>query len=315
MCGFCTEVFAFEFLERERLEKPFLFQGWPASEFVFQETKDPSYAMERFAASVRRKKQDLINELPDETLLCRAIDLLLEKGFDSEAYQQLSRKKIFKMLLNKTCPGEINTKDVTTMGRFTFNQLNRLYDSEIWTSKEAVTELLESVKIKKETLTALRYYIDWWLKGKGLKKNDLKKRMDETGILDPIEDISKNEQEVFRAIFRAVWFSVNFLRHSQESEKMLGEIVRNGPAGVPHFDAKDLWLQRRAALILFDISGLKPFLEQGCRASLLYYLHLKKGLSQEDFYSLSQALDRLGEDAFADDLFNFREWLAEVCKC
>ena len=59
----------------------------------------------------------------------------------------------------------------------------------IWTSLESAKAFMESAAVKEESATVLRNYIDWWLKGDSLHNNDLNKRMEETGILDPIEDI------------------------------------------------------------------------------------------------------------------------------
>ena len=136
--------------------------------------------------------------------------------------------------------------------------------------------------------------------------------MEETGVLDPIEDVKTEEKGAFQIIFRALWFSLNLLGRSPASRNILQEIVTTWPAGVPFFDAHDLWLQRRAALLLYDNAGLKPFLEKGCRASLLYYLDLKRGLSTQQYQMIKSAVTRLSGRAFHDDQFDWRSWLEAV---
>jgi hypothetical protein len=198
----------------------------------------------------------------------------------------------------------------TSAKRLGASRLVLLYEKETFTTSEGAKRLQVIAPLKEDALGLLRFYIRWWLKGKGLEKNDLPQKLEEEGILDPVEDVKSDEKTAFQTIFRALWFSLNFLGQFPASRNILREIVTNNPAGIPCFDAHDLWLQRRAALLLYDNAGLAPFLEKGCRSSLLYYLDLKRGLSTKELQEIRTAVAQPSEVAFHDDYFDLQGWLS-----
>ena len=57
----------------------------------------------------------------------------------------------------------------------------------------------------------------------------------------------------------------------------LRPIALTQPAGIPNFEALDLWLQRRAALAVYDLEGIAPFVGAvgGVRPEIFQYLKLK----------------------------------------
>jgi len=158
---------------------------------------------------------------------------------------------------------------------------------------------------------ALRHYIDWWLDGKGLVKTDLHQRMEETGILEPINDVAEMEREIFDCAFRAIWFSLNRLALIPEGRDLLLTILIKGLAGVPGFDGKELWLQRRAALLLYEKDGIIPFLEnlKQIRPLLLRYLDLKRGFLPEEMACILRHKKKIAPGEIRDDHFDFDAWL------
>jgi hypothetical protein len=135
--------------------------------------------------------------------------------------------------------------------------------------------------------------------------------MKETGLYDPVMEVDEIERHVFGTAFPAIWFSLHRLQDAEGGLALMAEIVRTNPAGTPDFDAWDLWLQRKTALLLYDRAGLEPFLKKGCRASLLYYLHAKRVFSEAQFAVIRQAMESLPEDAFSDDYCILPQWLDE----
>lgn len=305
MCGYCTEAYVYDFWERQKNGKSLRFGDGIDVEFIFQETDNPLHILERFMVAARRRK--IVTWLPlDDVLICRAVDLLLDGGPGSLSYQRFIKKKFFKQEVVKPCHGNTQVKTDCFTGRFELNRLAHLYEVETWSSKGSIQKLLEIAAVKDETLTVLRNYIRWWLKGENLKMDDINKDNDGAAIF---EIVSNEAYEEFEIIFRAVWFSLNFIGRFQAGKNILKEIVRNCPIAVPLPDGKDLWIQRRAALMLFNHDGLAPFLEQGCRVSLLYYLHLRRGLTLEQMDLIALAAGSLPQGAFIDDEVRLQDWL------
>ncbi|MDO3377114.1 hypothetical protein [Geoalkalibacter halelectricus] len=109
-------------------------------------------------------------------------------------------------------------------------------------------------------------------------------------------------------------------RNSEEPQ-FLGQIVATNPSDAD-FIAYDLWLQRKAMLLLFDREGLSG-LGKGfwpARASLLYYLDLKRGLTdkQKKFILTSFTATQESENiSLLDDLREYgnkswQDWLTDT---
>jgi hypothetical protein len=130
--------------------------------------------------------------------------------------------------------------------------------------------------------------------------------MQDTGIMDPIEDIPMAEQLLFSHRFPALWFSVLRISRLPTGTKMLWTIITKNPSGVPDFDGLDLWLQRRATLAYYDQQGLGPFLNEveSVREGLFQYLAAARINKVEEKNALIAAL---GEYSSLDSVP--AEWL------
>lgn len=307
MCGYCMEFgFAIDLLEKEKKGEALgdLFP-WPMAEFYLQETNSPS----RFLTRITTESTQEHLGFSSETLLCKGIEVLLTQCFDSTEFQKLLRNDYFKNCLANACSHTEREKFSVLARRFGWQGFELLYDQQTFMVRERAEKLLDAEFLRDESHGLLRHYIRWWLQGKGLQKNDLLKRMEETGTMDPIEDVTKDEHQTFQIIFPALWLSLFMLAKVPASQQTLLDIISHSTAGVPLFNAHDLWLQRRAALLLYDLEGLGPFLEKGCRGTLLYYLDLKRGLSANQLTVIAEALRSLPEGAFRDDFFDTQVWL------
>jgi len=310
MCGFCTERTVFDLLEEEIKNSPGPSDDGLKAEFYLQEAEDPAKALTHIAQDIAPNKNVPLQLVDSETLLCKALELLICGSFESPKYQSLLSLNRYRHALGDASSAERRRNFENFAKELGVSRLGLLYKQETFTTSEGAKRLQVIAPLKEDTLELLRFYIRWWLKGEGLEKNDLSQKLEEKGILDPIEDVKSEEKSDFQTIFRALWFSMNFLGQFPASRKIFKEIVTNNPAGIPFFDAHDLWLQRRAALLLYDNAGLAPFLEKGCRSSLLYYLDLKRGFSTKELQEIKNASVRLSGTPFHDDYFDLQGWLS-----
>jgi len=97
----------------------------------------------------------------------------------------------------------------------------------------------------------LDHYYNWWLKGDGLIKNNLEQIMKETGIFDPIDDISDDQRDRFYNLIPLLSFAVDVVGLIEPDNTSLRNVAFNYPYGVPVFDAFDLWIMRKALKYCF----------------------------------------------------------------
>jgi hypothetical protein len=152
-----------------------------------------------------------------------------------------------------------------------FGCLSLLYERATYTNDAMAKRLQFSVDRKAAASSLLQHYVRWWLLGQDLQKA----RQHETII-------SITSRRTFYVLFLPVWYSVVLLGPEPDGKPFLCEIVGTNP-GAPDFIAYDLWLQRKAMLLLFDrerLNGLGKEFWPG-RTSLLYYLDLKRRLTRK----------------------------------
>ncbi len=80
-----------------------------------------------------------------------------------------------------------------------------------------------------KSLILLEQYYKWWLKGEDLTKNDLNKKLEETGVLDPIEDISCSDLERFYNLYPAIFFAMNYCGRNSPELPALKSIALDYP--------------------------------------------------------------------------------------
>ena len=163
---------------------------------------------------------------------------------------------------------------------FPMTPFSALYKPSTYLNKEEWLDFISRKELTDHCQEVLIFYIDWWLKGNELKKNDLDKVMEETGVLDAIMGITNDERLFFDSVFRIIFFSLVFLTKKGVGMDYIKEIVLTRPWGASFFDALDLWLQRKAAYNLFLNDGPAFFLSHRdeIRPALLDYLVLKFNL-------------------------------------
>ena len=203
------------------------------------------------------------------TYLCRGLELLFRRGFDSPSYQKLLENHLFHVALKEVCTPKSRKKFGSLSSEKGFSPLSLLYEQATYADSAMAKQLQLSADRKAEAGSLLQHYTRWWLLGQGLKK-------------DKQHEPTISSHRAFYSLFLAVWYSVVLLGAEPEGKQFLCQIVATNP-GNPDFIAYDLWLQRKAMLSLFDREGLSGLGKEfwPARTSLFYYLDLKRGLTSK----------------------------------
>lgn len=139
----------------------------------------------------------------------------------------------------------------------------------------------------------LERYHSWWLLGKGQQKNDLSRKLRETGIMDPIEDITRDEWQEFYEIFPAIYFALAYVSRYGTDMHWIEKIALTEPNGVPDFPGYDLWLKRKAFIFSIKHNGISFLLDNinpYFRPLPAYYCFLRLNEAQINKKEIIQAL-------------------------
>ena len=153
-----------------------------------------------------------------------------------------------------------------------------LYDPDFIFSQTKWEELTSNPDLLAQCASLLERYYFWWLRGEGQQKNDLDQRMKKTGVLDPIEDITRDDWDLFYSLFPAVYFALVYLSRHGEDLNPVENIALTDVNGVPDFPGFDLWLQRKALACAVQVRGvtfLLNNLDWEMRPVLIYYAFLR----------------------------------------
>jgi hypothetical protein len=263
MCGYCTEAIAIRALQpRENIGSPSSFLG-----LYLEEVRD-------FPGALRQLSLEVVSRPYIASItMYRAIEMLVAHGFESESYQALIQQPQLISAISVACAKGAETALSDLDARLDASDFAWLFETDTYL-KAGYFERHSNESIDPICYSLLNEYVGWWLDGGSVQHQDLNQRMQDTGIMDPIEDIPMAEQLLFSHRFPALWFSLLRISSLPMRTKMLWTIITKNPSGVPDFDGLDLWLQRRATLAYYDQQGLAPFLNEfeSIREGLIQYL-------------------------------------------
>ncbi|MBA3532282.1 MAG: hypothetical protein H0T73_10210 [Ardenticatenales bacterium] len=308
MCGYCTERIPIEIAEYQALGKLEELQERedrrytdPMSSYCLQEYVGPAKFFqdhEEYLWEDTKFYNEYFDEfvtMPDRTIIfCRIIEIFIREGFQSEVYQYLLRNKALLPFVEYECKrnpvcGNLIAPGSALMGLFKAEQF---FIEGVW---EEITQLPTLVD---SCIELLRAYAD---------QHHLKP--DFSG--QPLES------SVFSEILPYVFFSMMVVaKYNPQHDSVLGLIRTNPPP--PLFDALDLWLQRRAALLIHEGTGLEPFLPFGkaARPVLLYYLLITHRLTADEREILKEAIledeDRIPDDRLPQNRSPFYMYMHSI---
>lgn len=289
MCGYCTESFALRVMQLDQ-EILALSRDKPMFATVaFQELLDlPSGLLEISDTCINSPSVAL-------SILCRAIELLVTKGFDSEGYQRLICIPAFTAAIRAACanPSPPDTSASTDLReRFPVDDYRWLYAEETYFEAHQFQNQSNQLAPSQSDAVLLRYF-SWWLEG----------------------DYVAGDTHQLRQIYPMVWFSLLWSAKTGEIDQTAWSIVMKAKNIEPDFDALDLWLQRRAVISVYQQDGIAPFILEieRLRPELIAYLILGVRLSQPERQLLSDRIRQLpGEDLTGEtSQFSVRELLVK----
>jgi len=314
MCGCCTESIALNVIEQEiqgiRPEKEQLQECSPYLYFYLREATDFAVAFNHLTLTETGEKIMSWGKLPAEIILLRALEIRAEQEFSASTYQKLVGVPLFGSLIEKVCGKKLEYNFAQATRGMDMTPLYFLYDADTYLLDNRAFEFKQAEQIIPACHSLLKYYTTYWLKGVGLRKNDLEQRMKETGIYDPLDDIAEDQYERFNLLLRALYFSVLTIGKFEDGKNVLWELVHNNPFGVSDFSGADLWLQRVSALKLYDLLGFDSFIKHfpDFRITLFYFIGLKRGYTKEQKKMILEAARQFPESDQNDFWMKIEDW-------
>jgi hypothetical protein len=266
MCGYCTEGMMMQEFVNSRLTR---------SQINIDDLFLPQYLQDYEDVDGLIKNQSFFAQyLPDvsgelvDILFCRLYDQFLFHGHDGALFDYLlatigveQADQFFTARHHCQEQGSLDQ----TLG---FLAMPDFYqDKQIWDLFTQNNAALANI-----TAECLRRYVDWWLLGKSRAKDqDGFRRLEETGIYDPIMDTPQKEWDKCNSMFPSLYFALAFLSRTQPHSDIVKTIALTCPDGTPDLIGNDLWMQRRAFLSCVKEYGIDFIVDhiQKIRPSLI----------------------------------------------
>ena len=274
MCGYCYEGIMLHVVETgQRGTKGYRFSYLQESEDIkteIQQLEDPN------------NPEPLIN-----LAFCRLYDHYIANGFDIELFNILQDK--FGHVAIKSYFARMQASPSAFKAEL--SNINLLNDEACWNQFIADKE-----RVFRNSLDLLNFYYDWWLLGIGKEKSEPLQRMEQTGIMDPIDNTTLAEWNKFDALYPALSFALSYIVHHHRDSEIIQKIALTNLEDVPDMWGKDLWLQRKAMIACVQRDGLMFITENlgQIRYELIYYVLLKTDTNLHELNKLKEAI--LSED-------------------
>ncbi|MRR06055.1 MAG: hypothetical protein EG828_03785 [Deltaproteobacteria bacterium] len=317
MCGWCLEGMALEMLEKTRRG------AFPSMEiddgcglepyFYLREASDFPKAFEKLMRRLARRRIVSLEKLPADVVILRAVELLAVHGFRSDTYQRLLRQHLFRRLITKACGTKLRERFLGETVGMEVEPLAVLYSADTFLDETCAIELGKVAGMLPSCKRLLGQYYSWWLDGTGVRKNDFGYEMEGAGIVDLLDDTSTGQHERFDCLLRAIYFAILAAGKYQAASRILLKLAQAAPLKVPLFSGDDLWLQRIAALKLYDMVGFDRFLEflPDLRATHFQYIDLVRNFTPEEKELVRDKFLRYPESIRNDNYITIEAWLYE----
>ncbi len=274
MCGYCYEGIMLHVVETG-------YTGTKAYRFSYLQESD----------DIKTEIQQLEDPNNPEPLIdlafCRLYDHYFAHGFDVELFNILQGK-----FGHEAVQTYLDRRQVS-YGAFKadLSNINLLSDEACWNQFIA-----NNGKILRDTLELLNFYYDWWLLGIGKEKSEPLQRMEQTGIMDPIDNTTLAEWNKFDTLYPAISFALSYIINHHSDAEIIRRIALTNLEDVPDMWGKDLWLQRRAMIACVKRTGLSFITENlsQIRYELIYYVLLKTDTNPAELNKLREVI--LAED-------------------
>jgi len=275
MCGYCYEGIVLYVVETGH-------RGTKGYRFSYLQESDD------IKTEIQQLEDPNIPEPLIDLAFCRLYDHYFTHGFDVELFNVLQDKfghEAVDAYLTKRQAG-------TSVFKAELSNINLLSDEAYWNQFIADKE-----NILNNALDLMNFYQDWWLLGIGKEKSDPDERIEETGIMDHIDNTTLAEWNKFDTLYPAISFALScIINHDRDSE-IIQKIALTNMEDAPDMWGKDLWLQRRAMIACLKRNGLSFIPANLCqvRYELIYYVLLKTDINPAELNALRDAVLSGGE--------------------
>lgn len=289
MCGYCVEGgFTIDFIECEKSYKKVELNNILVTTCLQESENIPEIICEL-------KKFDNFHG-SIEIVFCRIWEMLL---FQEDYEYSLS-------LLSEFETASINDFFIKLKGNNDHKLCESLSNNNLYTDRSNWKNFIKNKpQLIEDSTNVLNDYYHFWILGKGKKTSDPSKRIQETGIMNPIENTIPKDMGKFYSLFPIVYFSLLVLLRYQKDSNIIKLIALENPYDVPDFLGYDLWLQRKAFSTCTKNYGVQFILDNydNIRIELIYYSLLKESVCLADMEVLKDHLlsdQHWGESMWVD---------------
>ncbi|MBC8019108.1 MAG: hypothetical protein H7X83_11405 [Verrucomicrobia bacterium] len=270
--------------------------------FYLRETPDYLGAFYHLKESVYRRKIVDIHALDGEVAIFRATEMLFQGSAQLITYRSLIQEPAFKRAIEKACSNGAREDFDNMAATIDISPLTALYDAATYLDPATDLRRAPLRPLMAAAVNLTRHYILWWLKNandRQREREELDKMAElahwlagdeddasELTVEEPVNAHPKfqdGDSQRFTILARAVYFAIQLLGKHRAGIPLLRQVAKNTPRFTPDFTGHDLWLQRVAALKLYDLVGFDAFVANFAdyRAMVFEYIELLRGFSGE----------------------------------
>ena len=306
MCEYCIEYsHALDILEKDVRGTVLLDEQMqcfcPADYFFLRESPDFPKALERWEHAKQREGLDLLSIMPPSVILYRGLEILVERGFESQQYQRLLRMPLYCEAIEKACDREVRNLYEVNATTLCICNFGRLYEAETYFQEERGLLVADGAHLFKECVAFLQHFTAC----SQLAETSYDPRFGEYGGTASLEYSFQG------LIIRALLLSILVTGKYASGREVLYGVAKQAPAWLSGPEGDGLWLQRFAALKLYDLEGFELFRNHltTLRATCYYYINLVRNFSREQKQMLLDEVRVNPEADQTDCNIVMSEWL------
>ena len=304
MCGYCSEIYALAAVQMIRFPVLALANGRPdmRHNLMLQEAPSISSRFDGFERSPGR---------PESIIwLGRALQMLMDGGYDTPTYQLLIASPRFLASVNSYC----GSAQVAEFGHAALPldaaALSWLAERETWLHPGVFARHVQAFTVDYAASLLAQYAANCLHAAEHDEENSVAGENCSTTPAAPPTDEQINNW-LLPLMMAIAKLATPDCPHRLMHEA-LWPIIQSGSAWTPGFDALELWIERQAALVLYDRFGVKPFADHlyWLRPELLQYLALTGRIDAQERARLLEAFLRFGTHGDGN-IFSLHHWLVE----
>lgn len=303
MCGYCTEIYALAAVQMVKF--PMLTDAdcmpYMRHRLMLQEARNISSRFDGFERPPGR---------PESIIwLGRALQVLMDGGYDTPTYQLLIASPRFLASVDSYC----GSAQVAQFGHAALPlnaaALSWLAERETWLQPGVFARRVQAVTMDYLASLLAQYAANCLRPA----DQDEEKSLDgENGCAASAEPTDEQVNNWVLPLIMAIAKMATPDCPDRLMHQALWPIIRSGPNWTPGFDALELWIERQAALVLYDRFGIKPFAENlyWLRHELFQYLALTRTIDAQERKQLLDLFLQFGTRGDGN-FFSLRHWLVD----